>query len=172
MAAIIDGKDLRFDCHSDVAERVEKSGLLDLVKRCDLLYQQAFYANAELAILFDLKKLPGESEREVICAPCFFSCARIALADSCFMNCARLLDRDGDVTIRSLLKMCAAVSAEIDARAAYMGNVRASMVASQSSTHWPVTRRGSIFETLSGSGASISCSEIIAGMPFMYTCLL
>lgn len=117
MPAIIDGKDLRFGLRSDVAEKVEKSGLLDLVERCDSLYQQAFYANAELAILFDLKKLPGEYEREVICAPCFFSCARIALADSCFMNCARLFDRDGDVTIGALLKMCAAASVEIDARA-------------------------------------------------------
>lgn len=96
---------------------MEKSGLLDLVECCDFLYQQAFYANTELAILFDLKKLPGEYEREVICAPCFFSCARIALADSCFMNCARLFDRDGDVTIGALLKMCAAASVEIDARA-------------------------------------------------------
>lgn len=60
MAAIIDGKDLRLGLRSDVAEKVEKSGLLDLVERCDFLYQQAFYANAELAILFDLKKLPGE----------------------------------------------------------------------------------------------------------------
>ncbi len=117
MAAIIDGKDLRFGLRSDVAEKVEKSGLLNLVERCDFLYQQAFYANAELAILFDLKKLPGEYEREVICAPCFFNCVRIALADSCFMNCARLFDRDGDVTIGALLKMCAAVSVEIDVRA-------------------------------------------------------
>lgn len=117
MVGAIDGKDLRFDCRSDAAERVEKSGLLDLVERCDFLYQQAFCANAELAILFDLKKLPGGYEREVICAPCFFNCARIALADSCFMNCARLFDRDGDVAIGALLKMCAAVSGEIDARA-------------------------------------------------------
>ena len=117
MAAIIDGKDLRFGLRSDVAEKVEKSGLLDLVECCDFLYQQAFYANTELAILFDLKKLPGEYEREVICAPCFFSCARIALADSCFMNCARLFDRDGNVTIGALLKMCASASVEIDARA-------------------------------------------------------
>ena len=104
MAAIIDGKGLRFGLRSDVAEKVEKSGLLDLVECCDFLYQQAFYANAELAILFDLKKLPGEYEREGICAPCFFSCAR-------------LFDRDGDVTIGALLKMCAAASVEIDARA-------------------------------------------------------
>lgn len=114
---IIDGKDLRFGLRSDVAEKMEESGLLDLIERCDFLYQQAFYANAELAILCDLRRIPGEYERDVICAPCFFNCARIALADSCFMNCARLFDYDGDVTIGALLKMCAAASVEIDARA-------------------------------------------------------
>lgn len=76
MAAIIDAKDLRFGLRSDVAEKVEKSGLLDLVERCDFLYQQAFYANTELAILFDLKKLPGGGMNVRLLARLAFSVAR------------------------------------------------------------------------------------------------
>lgn len=116
MVEAYDKGDLTYGILSHLAVEIEE-GLLGLVERCDFLYQQAFYANAELAILFDLKKVPGEYEREVICAPCFFTCVGIALADACFMNCARLFDGGGNVTVGTFLEMCASMSDEIDLRA-------------------------------------------------------
>lgn len=117
MVEVYDKGDLTYGILPHLAAEIEEEGLLGLVERCDFLYQQAFYANAELAILFDLKKAPGEYEHEVICAPCFFTCVGIALADACFMNCARLFDGVGNVTVGTLLKMCASMSTGIDARA-------------------------------------------------------
>lgn len=117
MVEVHDKGDLTYGILPHLAAEIEEAGLLGLVERCDFLYQQAFYANAELAILFDLKKAPGEYEREVICAPCFFTCVGIALADACFMNCARLFDGGGNVTVGTFLEMCASMTGEIDSRA-------------------------------------------------------
>ena len=117
MPGIVSGADLRFGLRSDVAAEVENAGLLDLAERCYFLYQQALYANVELTILRELCEAPTSYNRDVLCAPCFFSFARMAIVESCFMNCARLFDGGSDISIDALLKDCKSMTAEIDARA-------------------------------------------------------
>ena len=75
----------------DAAKKELDAGLLELIKHCNYLYHEAFYANTELAILRELSKASSDYENEVICAGCFFSFTQLALTESCFMNCARLL---------------------------------------------------------------------------------
>lgn len=117
MPDIVSGADLRFGLRPDVAAEVESAGLLDLAERCYFLYQQALYANMELIIFRELHEAPTSYNRDVLCAPCFFSFARMAIVDSCFMNCARLFDRDSDISIGTFLKDCENMTAKIDARA-------------------------------------------------------
>lgn len=101
----------------EAAKKVIDAGLLELIERCNYLYQEAFYANTELAILRELSKASSDYENEVICAGCFFSFTQLALTESCFMNCARLFDAKSDVSIRNLIEDVKSHSAEIDALA-------------------------------------------------------
>ena len=99
------------------ASEIKDAGFDGLIKHCHYLYQQALCANTELAILRGLSTTPGEYKRDVICAPCFFSFARMAITESCFMNCARLYDGDSDLSIGTYLECCKTMTAKIDARA-------------------------------------------------------
>lgn len=117
MPDIVSGADLRFGLRPDVAAEVESAGLLDLAERCYFLYQQALYANMELIIFRELHEVPASYKRDVLCAPCFFSFARMAIVESCFMNCARLFDGGSNISIGTLLKDCKNLTAKIDARA-------------------------------------------------------
>lgn len=117
MPDIVSGADLRFGLRPDVAAEVESAGLLDLAERCYFLYQQALYANMELIIFRELHEAPTSYNRDVLCAPCFFSFARMAIVDSCFMNCARLFDTGSDISIGTFLKDCESMTSKIDARA-------------------------------------------------------
>ena len=117
MPDIVDGANLHFGLRPDVAAEIESAGLLDLAERCYFLYQQALYANTELIIFRELYEVPTSYNRDVLCAPCFFSFARMAIVESCFMNCARLFDGGSDISIDALLKDCKSMTAEIDARA-------------------------------------------------------
>lgn len=108
---------LESDHTVDVAKIELNAGLLELFKRCSYLYNEAFYANTELAILRELSKASSDYEKEVICADCFFSFTQLALTESCFMNCARLFDTKSDVSIGKLIEDVSSHSAEIDALA-------------------------------------------------------
>lgn len=104
--------------HTVDAAKIElNAGLLELFKRCSYLYNEAFYANTELAILRELSKASSDYENEVICAGCFFSFTQLTLTESCFMNCARIFDAKSDVSIRNLIEDVSSHSAEIDALA-------------------------------------------------------
>lgn len=116
MLEVHDEKDLRFGLPSSVANEIEDVGLTKLNEYCHFLYRQALHANTELAILRELKAAPAKYERDVICAPCFFSFARMAITESCFMNCARLFDQDSDLSIGMYLECCKEKGSEIDAR--------------------------------------------------------
>lgn len=83
----------------DAAKKELNADLLELFERCSYLYNEAFYANTELAILRELSKASSGYENEVICAGCFFSFTQLALTESCFMNCARLFDAKSDISI-------------------------------------------------------------------------
>ena len=100
----------------DAAKKELYAGLLELIKHCNYLYHEAFYAfyaNTELAILRELSKASSDYENEVICAGCFFSFTQLALTESCFMNCARLFDAKSDVSIGNLIEEVSSHSAEI-----------------------------------------------------------
>ena len=101
----------------DAAKKELNAGLLELFKRCSYLYNEAFYANTELAILRELSKASSDYENEVSCAGCFFSFTQLALTESCFMNCARLFDAKSDISIGNLIEEVSSHSAEIDALA-------------------------------------------------------
>lgn len=88
----------------DAAKKELNAGLLELFERCSYLYNEAFYANTELAILRELSKASFDYENEVICAGCFFSFTQLALTESCFMNCARLFDAKSDISIGNLIE--------------------------------------------------------------------
>lgn len=101
----------------DAAKKELNAGLLELFERCSYLYNEAFYANTELAILRELSKASSDYENEVICAGCFFSFTQLALTESCFMNCARLFDAKSDISIGNLIEEVSSHSTEIDALA-------------------------------------------------------
>lgn len=63
----------------DAAKKELNADLLELFERCSYLYNEAFYANTELAILRELSKASSGYENEVICAGCFFSFTQLAL---------------------------------------------------------------------------------------------
>lgn len=108
----------------ETAKNVKDAGLLELFERCNYLYNEAFYANTELAILRELSKASSDYENEVICAGCFFNFTQLALTESCFMNCARLFDAKSDVSIGNLIEDVKSHSAEIDALAISLFNDR------------------------------------------------
>lgn len=101
----------------DAVKKELNADLLELFERCSYLYNEAFYANTELAILRELSKASSGYENEVICAGCFFSFTQLTLTESCFMNCARLFDAKSDISIRNLIEEVSSHSAEIDALA-------------------------------------------------------
>lgn len=94
----------KLDHTVDAAKKELDAGLLELFKRCSYLYNEAFYANTELAILRELSKASSDYENEVICAGCFFSFTQLALTESCFMNCTRLFDAKSDISIGNLIE--------------------------------------------------------------------
>ena len=67
----------KLDHTVDAAKKELDAGLLELFKRCSYLYNEAFYANTELAILRELSKASSDYENEVICAGCFLSLIHI-----------------------------------------------------------------------------------------------
>lgn len=44
----------------EAAKNVKDAGLLELFERCNYLYNEAFYANTELAILRELSKASSD----------------------------------------------------------------------------------------------------------------
>lgn len=135
MNEVISSKGLRFGLTSEVAQRVDDAGLLDLVEYCHFLYEQAFHANTELEIYRAMMKAPSQFESDVICAPCFFGVVRMCLVESIFMNCARLYDSSGEISLGTLIELAGKRAESIDVRARALGSGRLSFDADKPIAH-------------------------------------
>lgn len=146
----------------EAAKKELNAGLLELFERCSYLYNEAFYANTELAILRELSKASSDYENEVICAGCFFSFTQLALAESCFMNCARLFDAKSDISIGNLIEEVSSHSAEIDTLAISIFSDRPNFDRLNPIVpHWQRTRSVFTPKKLSLNAHMKNCSEII-----------
>ena len=146
----------------DAAKKELNAGLLELFERCSYLYNEAFYANTELAILREVSKASSDYENEVSCAGCFFSFTQLALTESCFMNCARLFDTKSEVSIGKVIEDVSSHSAEIDALQSLYSVIDQTLTGLiQSFTHWQRTRSVFTPKKLSLNAHMKNCSEII-----------
>lgn len=146
----------------DAAKKELNADLLELFERCSYLYNEAFYANTELAILRELSKASSGYENEVICAGCFFSFTQLALTESCFMNCARLFDAKSDISIGNLIEEVSSHSAEsthLQSLYSVIDQTLTGLI--QSFTHWQRTRSVFTPKKLSLNAHMKNCSEII-----------
>lgn len=146
----------------DAAKKELNADLLELFERCSYLYNEAFYANTELAILRELSKASSGYENEEICAGCFFSFTQLALTESCFMNCARLFGAKSDISIGNLIEEVSSHSAEIEHLQSLYSVIDQTLTGLiQSFTHWQRTRNVFTPKKLSLNAHMKNCSEII-----------
>lgn len=135
MAQLSSNKDHNPGRTIEIADKKVDVCFHELLDHCSHLYQEAFYANTELAIVREVSKANTDYDHDVLCAGCFFGFAQLALTESCFMNCARLFDANSTINIGSLLEEASSHLAEIEDSAVSIYGDRPDFVESKPIVH-------------------------------------
>lgn len=135
MAQLSSKKDHNPGRSIEIADKKVDVCLHELLDHCSYLYQEAFNANTELAIVREVSEATTDYDRDVLCAGCFFSFVQLTLTESCFMNCARLFDGNSTISIGSLLEEASSHLAEIESSAVSIYDGRPDFVESKSIAH-------------------------------------
>lgn len=135
MAQLSSNKDHNLGRTIEIADKKVDVCLHELLDHCSHLYQEAFYANTELAIVREVSKASTDYDHDVLCAGCFFSIAQLTLTESCFMNCARLFDGNSTISIGRLLEEASSYLAEIEGCAVSIYGGRPDFIESKPIVH-------------------------------------